>query len=129
MNGTTGEWFLPDPRGAPPGRRDRGHRALRADTSGHRLRRDAPPPSPPRFGEHARSIGADGILTTPPPYVHPSQDEIHAFYATLADAVDPAAHGLQLAARHRRRHHGRHPGQARPNSTPWWPSRTAPATS
>src|SRR5690606_13032223 len=32
------------------------------------------------FAEHAAEIGADGVLTTPPPYVHPSQEEIFRFY-------------------------------------------------
>jgi len=40
------------------------------------------------LAEHARSIGADGALTTPPPYVHPSDDEIFSFYKTVTDAVD-----------------------------------------
>ena len=40
------------------------------------------------LGRHARSIGADGFLCTPPPYSQPSPDEIVAFYETVARAVD-----------------------------------------
>jgi hypothetical protein len=40
------------------------------------------------LAEHARSAGADGALTTPPPYVHPSDEEVLAFYRTVTEAVD-----------------------------------------
>jgi 4-hydroxy-tetrahydrodipicolinate synthase len=40
------------------------------------------------LGRHARSIGADGFLCTPPPYSQPSADEIVAFYETVGRAVD-----------------------------------------
>jgi len=39
------------------------------------------------FADHAHEIGADGILTTPPPYVHPSQDEIYEFYRTISEST------------------------------------------
>lgn len=40
---------------------------------------------------HARRAaraGADGVLTTPPPYVHPSDDEIVAYYQEVGAATD-----------------------------------------
>jgi dihydrodipicolinate synthase/N-acetylneuraminate lyase len=40
------------------------------------------------LAEHARAIGADGVAATPPPYVHPNDDEILAFFQTVTDAVD-----------------------------------------
>ncbi|WP_413809724.1 dihydrodipicolinate synthase family protein [Streptomyces sp. OE57] len=87
VNGTTGEWFSQTPD----------ERRRVAEIAVTELSGQIPvvigcgaytADESARYGEHARSIGADGILTTPPPYVHPSQDEIHAFYATLARAVD-----------------------------------------
>lgn len=36
---------------------------------------------------HAHQSGASGILATPPPYVHPSEDEIVAFYTALGEAT------------------------------------------
>jgi 4-hydroxy-tetrahydrodipicolinate synthase len=40
------------------------------------------------FARHAESAGADGVLATVPPYVHPSPDESLAFYAELSGATD-----------------------------------------
>ncbi len=39
------------------------------------------------LAHHAASIGADGVLATPPPYVHPSAEEIVAFYDTVSSAT------------------------------------------
>jgi 4-hydroxy-tetrahydrodipicolinate synthase len=87
VNGTTGEWFSQTPE-----ERRRVAEIAVAELSGR-----VPvvigcgaftAAECVRYGEHARSIGADGILTTPPPYAHPSQEEIYAFYRTLAEAVD-----------------------------------------
>lgn len=87
VNGTTGEWFSQTPQ-----ERRRVAEIAVAELSGR-----VPvvigcgaftAAECVRYGEHARSIGADGILTTPPPYAHPSQEEIYAFYRTLAEAVD-----------------------------------------
>lgn len=36
---------------------------------------------------HAHAAGADGVLATPPPYVHPSEEEIVAFYRTVSSAT------------------------------------------
>ncbi|HEY5836989.1 dihydrodipicolinate synthase family protein [Streptomyces sp.] len=87
VNGTTGEWFS-----QTPAERRRVAEIAVAELAGR-----VPvvigcgaftAAECVEFGEHARAIGADGILTTPPPYVHPSQDEIYAFYRTLAESVD-----------------------------------------
>lgn len=40
------------------------------------------------LARHAQSISADGVLTTPPPYVHPSDEEILAFYTEVTQSVD-----------------------------------------
>lgn len=40
------------------------------------------------LARHARSIGADGILSTPPPYAAPEVDEIVEFYRTISARVD-----------------------------------------
>ncbi|MDR5699041.1 dihydrodipicolinate synthase family protein [Agromyces aerolatus] len=39
------------------------------------------------LARHAHSVGADGVLATPPPYVHPSADEVVEFYRALGDAT------------------------------------------
>lgn len=87
VNGTTGEWFAQSPA----------ERRRVAEIAVAELAGRLPvvigcgaftAAECVEFGEHARAIGADGILTTPPPYVHPSQDEIYAFYRTVAESVD-----------------------------------------
>jgi 1-pyrroline-4-hydroxy-2-carboxylate deaminase len=40
------------------------------------------------LGRHAREAGADGILSTPPPYAAPTPREIVAFFAAISDGVD-----------------------------------------
>jgi dihydrodipicolinate synthase/N-acetylneuraminate lyase len=40
------------------------------------------------LAKHAQDIGAAGALSTPPPYVHPRDEEIIRFYADLNDATD-----------------------------------------
>lgn len=40
------------------------------------------------LGRHAKEIGADGLLSTPPPYAAPTSREIVAFYQTISDRVD-----------------------------------------
>ncbi|MGG7100698.1 dihydrodipicolinate synthase family protein [Rhodococcus sp. 24CO] len=41
-----------------------------------------------RLAKHAASTGADGILATPPPYVHTSADETVAYYESVSTATD-----------------------------------------
>jgi len=41
-----------------------------------------------RLAKHASSIGADGVLFTPPPYMRPTPDEILAIYKAVSDAVE-----------------------------------------
>jgi len=40
------------------------------------------------LAEHAARAGADGVLATPPPYVHPSADETVAYYQSVSGATD-----------------------------------------
>jgi 4-hydroxy-tetrahydrodipicolinate synthase len=40
------------------------------------------------FGKHAKKIGADGMLSTPPPYAAPPQRDIVAYYKDISDNVD-----------------------------------------
>jgi 4-hydroxy-tetrahydrodipicolinate synthase len=40
------------------------------------------------YGKHAKSVGADGMLSTPPPYAAPTAREIINFYKTISDNVD-----------------------------------------
>ena len=40
------------------------------------------------LARHARSVGADGVLSTPPPYAHPNPEELVQFYRDISDAVD-----------------------------------------
>jgi dihydrodipicolinate synthase/N-acetylneuraminate lyase len=39
------------------------------------------------LARHAESAGAAGVLATPPPYVHPSPDEIVEFYRALSEST------------------------------------------
>lgn len=40
------------------------------------------------LAEHAASVGAAGVLATPPPYVHPAPEEIVAFYTAVSTATE-----------------------------------------
>ncbi|TDC19670.1 dihydrodipicolinate synthase family protein [Streptomyces sp. 8K308] len=87
VNGTTGEWFAQTPaerrRVAEIAVAELGGRIPVVIGCGAFTAAECA-----EFGEHARAIGADGVLTTPPPYVHPSQAEILDFYRRVTDAVD-----------------------------------------
>ncbi|HVO53283.1 MAG TPA: dihydrodipicolinate synthase family protein [Solirubrobacterales bacterium] len=37
---------------------------------------------------HAAEAGADGVLCTPPPYAHPTQEEVLAFYSAVDRAIE-----------------------------------------
>ncbi|MEU8204772.1 dihydrodipicolinate synthase family protein [Streptosporangium sp. NPDC049046] len=40
------------------------------------------------FARHAAEAGADGVLATPPPYVHPGPEDILAFYREVSSATE-----------------------------------------
>jgi 1-pyrroline-4-hydroxy-2-carboxylate deaminase len=40
------------------------------------------------LARHASEIGADGVLSSPPPYMRPQPDEIYAYFKAISDAVD-----------------------------------------
>jgi 1-pyrroline-4-hydroxy-2-carboxylate deaminase len=40
------------------------------------------------FAQHAESVGADGVLATPPPYANPTQDEIVNYYRDIDRKID-----------------------------------------
>jgi 1-pyrroline-4-hydroxy-2-carboxylate deaminase len=40
------------------------------------------------LAEHAATTGADGVLATVPPYVHPAPDEVVAFYSAVSSATE-----------------------------------------
>jgi len=87
INGTTGEWFS----------QSDAERRRVAEVAVEELRGRIPivigcttytAAHSAEFGRHAKEIGADGILATPPPYAAPTPREIVAFYQTLSDRVD-----------------------------------------
>ncbi len=87
VNGTTGEWFS----------QTEAERRRVAEIAVDELRGKIPvvigcttftPSQTIALGLHAREIGADGMLSTPPPYVAPTPREIVAFFSTISDCVD-----------------------------------------
>ena len=87
VNGTTGEWFS----------QTEAERRRVAEIAVEELRGKIPvvigcttftPSQTIALGLHAREIGADGMLSTPPPYVAPTPREIVAFFSTISDCVD-----------------------------------------
>ena len=88
VNGTTGEWFAQS-----PAERRRVAEVAVAALAGSGVPvvvgcTGYTPAETIGLAEHARQAGADGALTTPPPYVHPSDAEVLAFYRTVTEAVD-----------------------------------------
>jgi 4-hydroxy-tetrahydrodipicolinate synthase len=86
VNGTTGEWFS---------QTDAERRRV-AEVAVDELRGRIPvvigcttytAATTIALAQHARDIGADGMLSTPPPYVAPTAKEIVAFYRSISDAV------------------------------------------
>lgn len=86
VNGTTGEWFAQRPA----------ERRRVAELAVEVLGGSTPvvvgctgytPAEVIEFAEHARSIGADGALATPPPYAHLTPEEIVGFYEAVTEAV------------------------------------------
>jgi 4-hydroxy-tetrahydrodipicolinate synthase len=41
-----------------------------------------------KLAHHAKEVGADGVMFTPPPYAVPSPDEVLAFYQSVSDQTD-----------------------------------------
>lgn len=87
VNGTTGEWFSQ----SDAERRRVGEIAVEelkgkmpvvvgctTFTPGHTI----------ELGRHLKEIGADGLMSTPPPYAAPTGREIVAFYKAISDKVD-----------------------------------------
>jgi 1-pyrroline-4-hydroxy-2-carboxylate deaminase len=87
VNGTTGEWFS----------QTEAERRRVAEVAVEELGGKIPvvvgcttftPSQTIALGLHAREIGADGMLSTPPPYVAPTTREIVAFFSMISDCVD-----------------------------------------
>ena len=87
VNGTTGEWFS----------QSDAERRRVAEVAVEELKGKIPvvigcttytAAHASELGRHAKEIGADGILSTPPPYAAPTSREIVAFYQTISDRVD-----------------------------------------
>ena len=87
VNGTTGEWFS----------QTEAERRRVAEIAVEELGGKIPvvigcttftPSQTIALGRHAREIGADGMLSTPPPYAAPTPREIVAFFAAISDNVD-----------------------------------------
>jgi 1-pyrroline-4-hydroxy-2-carboxylate deaminase len=86
VNGTTGEWFSQTP--AERGDLARvavevvaGRVPVVVGVGAFTARQSA------ELALGVADAGADGVLTTPPPYVHPSDEEIVAYYRTVAGAT------------------------------------------
>jgi 1-pyrroline-4-hydroxy-2-carboxylate deaminase len=87
INGSTGEWF------SQSGDERRRVVEIAVEAADGRLPVVAgvsayTPDEACALAEHAAATGADGVLATPPPYVHPSPDEIVAFYGAVSSASD-----------------------------------------
>jgi dihydrodipicolinate synthase/N-acetylneuraminate lyase len=87
VNGTTGEWFS----------QTEAERRRVAEIAVEELGGKIPvvigcttftPSQTISLGLHARQIGADGMLSTPPPYAAPTPREIVAFFSAISDSVD-----------------------------------------
>ncbi|MDR1798378.1 MAG: dihydrodipicolinate synthase family protein [Bifidobacteriaceae bacterium] len=87
LNGSTGEWFSQ----TPPERRRVAEIGVAAaagrcpvviGVSAFTAKEAA------ELAIHAQRAGADGVLATPPPYVHPTADEIVEFYRAVTAATD-----------------------------------------
>jgi 1-pyrroline-4-hydroxy-2-carboxylate deaminase len=92
VNGSSGEWWAlsDDER--------RRVAAIAVDTVGGRIPvvvgcTSFTPSTAVNLARHAETVGADGVLFTPPPYVHPTQDEILEFYRRIDAEV-----GLPMVA-------------------------------
>ena len=87
VNGSTGEWFsqTPDER--------RRIVALAVSAAAGRMPVLAgvsayTPGESAALAMHAAEVGADGVLATPPPYVHPSPAEIVTYFGRVSCATE-----------------------------------------
>jgi 4-hydroxy-tetrahydrodipicolinate synthase len=87
VNGTTGEWFS----------QSDAERRRVAEIAVEELKGKMPvvigcttftPSHSIELGRHAHEIGADGMMSTPPPYAAPTAREIVAFYKAISDKVE-----------------------------------------
>ncbi len=87
VNGTTGEWFS----------QTEAERRRVAEIAIEELGGKIPvvigcttftPSQTIALGLHAREIGADGMLSTPPPYAAPTPREIIVIFSAISDNVD-----------------------------------------
>lgn len=87
INGTTGEWFAQSPS----------ERRQVAEVAVHEVAGQVPvvigctsftPAETSGLAAHARDIGAAGAASTPPPYAHPTDAEVVAFFQTVTEAVE-----------------------------------------
>jgi 1-pyrroline-4-hydroxy-2-carboxylate deaminase len=87
INGTTGEWFAQSPQ----------ERREVARVAVHEVAGQVPvvigctsftPAETSALAADAREIGAAGAASTPPPYAHPTDDEVIAFFRAVSDAVE-----------------------------------------
>ncbi|WP_024799823.1 dihydrodipicolinate synthase family protein [Nocardia sp. BMG51109] len=86
INGSTGEWFSQ----SPEERREVARIAVEAVAGRFPVVVGVTAYTPDEavaLARHAERIGADGVLATPPPYVHPSPDEIVAYYRDVSSAT------------------------------------------
>jgi 4-hydroxy-tetrahydrodipicolinate synthase len=87
VNGTTGEWFAQ----TPAERADLARVAVQTVAGRIPVVVGVGALTATTSAELARAVaeaGADGVLTTPPPYVHPSDEEVVAYYRRVAEATD-----------------------------------------
>ncbi|GAB6896946.1 dihydrodipicolinate synthase family protein [Kineosporia succinea] len=87
LNGSTGEWFSQSPaerrRVAEVGvEAVAGRYPVVVGVSAFTAAEAA------ELARHAKAAGADGVLATVPPYVHPSPAEVLAFYREVSEATD-----------------------------------------
>lgn len=87
INGTTGEWFAQSPR----------ERRQVAEIAVQEVAGQVPvvigctsftPAQTSELAAHAKDIGAAGAACTPPPYAHPTDAEVVAFFQTVTGAVE-----------------------------------------
>jgi 1-pyrroline-4-hydroxy-2-carboxylate deaminase len=87
INGTTGEWFAQSPH------ERREVAGIAVDEVAGRVPvvigcTSFTPAQTSALAAHARDIGAAGAASTPPPYAHPTDDEVVAFFRAVTDAVE-----------------------------------------